>query len=309
MRQQYIEFSVNHQIIERVDSFRVVGGSKNYLKARFSFCSDWAGETVTAVFCGGGVTKRMIVVDGECDVPWEVLAANAKQFYVSCFAGSMITSNPAAVEMLPGGPTNAAAGKKPTPSEYEQLIKRVEYAVAIAERAAQTAAEDAAQAFVDKAMAYIDEAVSKTFAEKAKAYIDNAIAKAMEEIKGSLLSPDMIATDEEVKDMNSDVWNSDGSGGGCDCGGEGSDPDEDIATDEEVGDVVDDIFAPESGGTTPDDEIATDEEVGDVVDDVFGTGTESAPDEETPPDAEETTPEDEIASDEEVNDLITDIFG
>lgn len=55
-------------------------------------------------------------------------------------------------------------------------------------------------------------------------------------------------------------------------------PDGDVATDDEVGDVIDDIFNTETGdagtdsGTdeTGEDNIATDDEVGDVIDDVFG---------------------------------------
>lgn len=62
-------------------------------------------------------------------------------------------------------------------------------------------------------------------------------------------------------------------------GGGGDVSDEDIATDEEVGDVIDDIFSPEGTGDSSIDDvtgepgegnIATDEEVGDVIDNVFG---------------------------------------
>lgn len=61
--------------------------------------------------------------------------------------------------------------------------------------------------------------------------------------------------------------------------GGGDVSDDEIATDDEVGDVIDDIFNPDDAGDTGtddgtgepgDDNIATDEEVGDVIDDVFG---------------------------------------
>lgn len=93
---------------------------------------------------------------------------------------------------------------------------------------------------------------------------------------------------------------------------------DDIATDGEVGDVIEDIFGTDDGGTGDDSggdtggeggdessgddtsgDIATDEEVGDVIDDVFGTDDTTG---------EEPT-EDNVATDEEVQDAIDDIFG
>ncbi len=62
--------------------------------------------------------------------------------------------------------------------------------------------------------------------------------------------------------------------------GGGDVSDSDTATDDEVGDIIDDIFNsdntgdanPDEGGTgePDDDNIATDDEVGDVIEDVFG---------------------------------------
>ena len=40
-----INFNVEHQSISRVDSFKPVENSKNYLVAKFSFSSDWDGTT------------------------------------------------------------------------------------------------------------------------------------------------------------------------------------------------------------------------------------------------------------------------
>lgn len=269
MRYQYIEFMVNHQTIKRVDNFHVVGGSRNYLRARFTFSADWDQETPTAVFYAGGVTKRMVVINGECEVPWEILAAKAKYFFVSCFCGSLITTDAATVEMTPGAPTT---GKPPTPSEYAQLIAQVERAVALAENAAERAAEAAARAFSDKVSVYIELAVTAAFKEKVVPYIDEAINKAFEA---------RISNEADVAQMLYEVF---GLNGG------------ELATDEEVGDIIDGVFGDETGDTSNGDETTPD---GGATDDGTDTGGESSGEESG----------DEIATDEEVKDLITDIFG
>lgn len=92
------------------------------------------------------------------------------------------------------------------------------------------------------------------------------------------VSPDKIATDEEVEEMYEEVFGDEGP----------------IATDEEVEEVLDDVFGdnpppnngeegqnqnggqhqqPEQDAPQPDEEddgVATDEEVGEMLDDIFG---------------------------------------
>ena len=123
MKQQYIEFAVEHQVIQRTDSFFVVGGSKNYLKARFSFCDDWSEEEQIAVFTGGGHAYAVGIKDGECLVPWEVL--RLKRFYVGCMAGELITSNTVAVEVCPGTISDDLEKYiEPTPTFFDEKIQK-----------------------------------------------------------------------------------------------------------------------------------------------------------------------------------------
>lgn len=124
MKKQYIEFKTEHQQITRTDDFFVVGGSKNYLHARFCFCDDWADEQVTAVFSAGGNSYTKLVVDGECCVPWEVL--QHKTFFVGCMAGSLITSNAAEVKVCPCGVQPGIPSSPPSPSAYEQMVSIME---------------------------------------------------------------------------------------------------------------------------------------------------------------------------------------
>ena len=120
MPKQYIEFKCQHQRIERTDDFFVVGGSQRYLYARFDLCPDWSGLQQYAVFTGGLKTFRIPIVDGECEVPWEML--REKRFFVGCEAGQRITSNAVEVKVHPcGAPEETGTPRKPTPTLQSQI--------------------------------------------------------------------------------------------------------------------------------------------------------------------------------------------
>lgn len=119
MKKQYIEFKCQHQKIVRTDDFFVVGGSQHYLYAKFDFCEDWSDEQQYAVFTGGGQSYRVPVVNGECQVPWEVLLL--KRFFVGCEAGDRITSASVRVDVAPSGAPDANPGREPTPTLQRQI--------------------------------------------------------------------------------------------------------------------------------------------------------------------------------------------
>lgn len=60
------------------------------------------------------------------------------------------------------------------------------------------------------------------------------------------------------------------------------------------------------GGDVSDDEIATDDEVGDVIDDIFNTEEEDSGNTDT---GTENPEDGNIATDDEVGDVIDDVFG
>lgn len=123
MKHQYLEFQIQHQRIKRTDSFFVVGGSVNYLKARFSFCEDWEGKEQIAIFTGGGHSYSVSLKDGECFVPWEVL--RVKRFYVGCMAGERITSNAVAIDVCPCAVgDNLESPLEPTPTVLDEKIAK-----------------------------------------------------------------------------------------------------------------------------------------------------------------------------------------
>lgn len=175
MAKQYLDFKITHQQIERLDDFYVVGGSRGYLHAKFCFCDDWSGETITAVFSGGGKNYSQILVNGECEVPWEVL--RCPKFYVSCFGGSLITANSVCVKVdMSHCPLDTDPSIAPTPSAYEQIVEAAESAKGFAEDAKYSAGEAVQKAILaelhsENAQEKAEEAANA--ADKAQSYASN----------------------------------------------------------------------------------------------------------------------------------------
>ncbi len=115
-----LRFSVKNQIISREDCFDVVADSKGYLKANFIFSEEWTGDIV-AVF--GGAEKSfydVVLENGECLVPWEVI--KSPFFTVSVFCGDLITTNAEKIKVMPSGYANGQPRKEPTPDVYNQIL-------------------------------------------------------------------------------------------------------------------------------------------------------------------------------------------
>lgn len=121
-----LKFNIRHQSISRVDHFRPVEKSVKYLKARFFFLTDEWDEYEKRCLCRrDGQTYKKSIIDGECEIPWEVLLGGPFELCVVGKNGDTIVPT-AAVEIdlgitLPGGPE----GAEPTPSQYDELINRI----------------------------------------------------------------------------------------------------------------------------------------------------------------------------------------
>lgn len=122
-----LKFNIRHQSISRVDHFRPVEKSVKYLKARFFFLTDEWDEYEKRCLCRrDGQTYEKSIIDGECEIPWEVLLGGPFELCVVGKNGDTIVPT-AAVEIdlgitLPGGPE----GAEPTPSQYDELNKRID---------------------------------------------------------------------------------------------------------------------------------------------------------------------------------------
>ena len=116
-----LEFNVKNQIIERTDSFSVVADSRTYLSAEFAFSEDWTGE-IRAVFGNDGKFYDVLLTDGSCMVPWEVI--KPPFFTVSVFCGeeSLVTANVVKVDVEKSGMENGEVPSTPTPTVWQQYI-------------------------------------------------------------------------------------------------------------------------------------------------------------------------------------------
>ena len=119
-------FDLSNQIINRVDTFKVVADSIDYLKAHFNFLTEeWQNQAVTALFTKGELSYGVLLdPNGDCVVPWEVLQQGG-DVYVSCFCGELITTTKSRFFVTESGyieePENS---QEPTPNIYSQLTNQ-----------------------------------------------------------------------------------------------------------------------------------------------------------------------------------------
>lgn len=119
-----LKFKIDGQIITRTDSLKVVADSIDYLYAEFVFPSEWMGAK-TAIFTMGRKTWSLLITDGSCKVPWEVLKKSTS-FTVSVVCGNRITSNVVTVPVIPSGYKEGDTPKEPTPDVYTQLTEEID---------------------------------------------------------------------------------------------------------------------------------------------------------------------------------------
>lgn len=87
-----LQFEVINQTVNRVDTFKPVAKSQNYLYAHFDFLTDEWNDTVTAIFTKGEESFEVLLDNNkDCLVPWEVLEEGG-DVYVSCFCGDLVTT-------------------------------------------------------------------------------------------------------------------------------------------------------------------------------------------------------------------------
>ena len=121
-----LKFNVKNQIIERLDEFRVVADSKNYLTADFMLSDEWEDKKVFASFShmDAALAKEVEVKDGQCFVPWEVI--KPPFFGVSLFCGDLITSNEINIQVESSGLKDGEPAGAPTPSVWNEYLKQIE---------------------------------------------------------------------------------------------------------------------------------------------------------------------------------------
>lgn len=125
-----LKFKIRHQQISRVDSFRPVEKSINYLHAEFDFLtSDWNGFDKKAVCknISSGISYDAPIVGDRCLIPWEAIDKYGK-FEIAVHGSRGNVKLPTGVCTVDLGRTldDGTASIPPTPTEFDLLKERVD---------------------------------------------------------------------------------------------------------------------------------------------------------------------------------------
>lgn len=118
-------FEVTHQIINRVDTFKPVADSRNYLIAHFNFLTDEWTDVITVIFTKGDMSYKVLLDSNkECLVPWELLVEGG-DIYVSCYCNNLVTATSSRITVVDSGYVEDAENTEPpTPNIYDQIISK-----------------------------------------------------------------------------------------------------------------------------------------------------------------------------------------
>jgi hypothetical protein len=117
-----LRFEITNQLINRIDTFKPVADSKNYLTAHFDFLTDEWTNTVTVIFTRGDESYSVLLdSDNNCLVPWELIEEGG-DIYVSCFCDDLITTSTSRIFIADSGYIEETENSEPpTPNIYDQL--------------------------------------------------------------------------------------------------------------------------------------------------------------------------------------------
>ena len=128
-----LEFAVKGQTLTRLDDFEPATETKDYLTASFTFeGDDWAELTKAAIFKLGKAAYTVLIEEGKCKVPYEVLKAQTcicNKVGVTVFGvkGSVrATTNEVGVYIKPSGYVEGETPAELTPDLFAQYIDYIQ---------------------------------------------------------------------------------------------------------------------------------------------------------------------------------------
>ncbi|MCC8013769.1 MAG: hypothetical protein LIO87_01110 [Eubacterium sp.] len=124
-----LKFKVTGQRLMRTDGCKVVGDSRNYLKAKFDFSEDWDDYTprIASFWRDNLILEPMQAVldsSGTCVVPWEMLQREGVM-RVSVCAGDLVTANEVCVMIDKAGKIGVLESTDPSPGVYANIYNRL----------------------------------------------------------------------------------------------------------------------------------------------------------------------------------------
>lgn len=117
-----LEFCVENQIVTRIDGFRVVSDSKNYLKAHFVLSDEWTDNV--AVLFGYGDECFCVLLDesGDCVVPHEVIKPPFFTVSLLCGQDMLVTANVVNVNVEKSGLKDGKTPQTPSKDLWQQYV-------------------------------------------------------------------------------------------------------------------------------------------------------------------------------------------
>ena len=122
-----MKYRVDSVKIRLMEDESLVAGSVGVHYAEFEFDGSWDSFAKTAVFKNGNVTVEKIVVDGRCEIPWEVLAEPGV-LHVGIRGELGERQRPtlwASRKTVYEGAEHGDEAREPTPDIYQQLLAAI----------------------------------------------------------------------------------------------------------------------------------------------------------------------------------------
>lgn len=126
-----MKFEVNGTKVTLVEDETLIAGSVGIHRAEFMLDETWSKYTaLTAVFRNGLVEREIMLENGECEIPWEVLSERGT-LQVGIYGATGEKIRPtlwAAPQTVHPGAMASEESREPTPDKWQQVLKTVEEA-------------------------------------------------------------------------------------------------------------------------------------------------------------------------------------
>ena len=183
-------------------------GTREYLKAEFSFSEEWDGMTKTAFFRGAGNTYSQLLKDDACTVPTEALAAPGwVGVSVSGTLGETVITTDIKSFSLPAT-LSGGTPSDPEPTVWQQILDKVDETQQIA----QSVREDAEAGKFAATAEMVEQAVSVYIQAELSPEMHRNIFRG--QYLGESITAEQLATirDGSFKDLYiGDYWERDGT--------------------------------------------------------------------------------------------------
>lgn len=183
-------------------------GTREYLKAEFSFSEEWDGMTKTAFFRGAGNTYSQLLKDDACTVPTEALAAPGwVGVSVSGTLGETVITTDIKSFSVPAT-LSGGTPSDPEPTVWQQILDKVDETQQIA----QSVREDAEAGKFAATAEMVEQAVSVYIQAELSPEMHRNIFRG--QYLGESITAEQLATirDGSFKDLYiGDYWERDGT--------------------------------------------------------------------------------------------------